>query len=383
MNKLTKANSKLSISENEYINLLQTAKTQIDAGRTTIALQVNSTANTTYWNLGKLLYESKIEGGYGSGVIKRLSVDLKNDYPDMGLSPRNLWNMKLFYERYKDSEQKLLHAVALLQWGHNLLLINKKLSDQETFYYATESIKKNWKRDLLLNAIKMDMYSAHKNEIRDNNFEQTLPALQAEQANEILRDSYNLGFLNVTQPIAELELEKRLVEKIKTFMLELGTGFTFIDNQHHLEYNNKEYFVDMLFFNRKLKCLVAIDLKIGEFKSEYVGKMNMYLSLLDKLEKEKDENQSIGIILCAEKDHLDVEIALQDVHKPIAVADYELIVPKKELQTLVLEEMNRTVEDAAELSMPSVKDAAELRVPNINNTTKSAHMKKFQKTKKD
>ena len=128
-------------------------------------------------------------------------------------------------------------------------------------------------------------------------------------------------------------------------MLELGKGFSFIDNQHHLEYNNKEYFVDILFFNRKLKCLVAVDLKIGEFKSEYVGKMNMYLSLLDKLEKEKDENQSIGIILCAEKDHLDVEIALQDVHKPIAVSDYELIVPKKELQTLVLEELNKTVEN--------------------------------------
>ncbi len=342
---IIKSKRKISISENEYTDLLKTAKSQIEFGRTTIALQVNSTANTTYWNLGKLLHERKIEGGYGSSVIERLSVDLKNDYPDMGLSPRNLWNMKLFYERYKNSDQKLLHVVAVLQWGHNLLLINKKLSDQETFYYATESIKKNWKRDLLLNAIKMDMYSAHKNEIRDNNFEQTLPALQAEQANEILRDSYNLGFLNVSEPIAELELEKRLVEKIKIFMLELGKGFSFIDNQHHLEYNNKEYFVDILFFNRKLKCLVAVDLKIGEFKSEYVGKMNMYLSLLDKLEKEEDENQSIGIILCAEKDHLDVEIALQDVHKPIAVSDYELIVPKKELQTLVLEELNKTVEN--------------------------------------
>ena len=186
------------------------------------------------------------------------------------------------------------------------------------------------------------MFASHKNELLDNNFSKTLPVLQSEQANEIFKDSYNLGFLSVTEPIAELELEKRLVEKIKTFMLELGTGFSFIGNQHRLEYNGKEYFVDMLFFNRKLKCLVAVELKIGEFKSEYVGKMNMYLSLLDKLEKEEDENQSIGIILCAEKDHLDVEIALQDVNKPIAVADYELIVPKKELQKLVLKEMKET-----------------------------------------
>jgi YHS domain-containing protein len=136
-----------------------------------------------------------------------------------------------------------------------------------------------------------------------------------------------------------LELERRLIEKIKLFMLELGRGFAFIGNQYRLEYNGKEYYVDMLFSNRKLNCLVAVDLKIGEFKSEYVGKMNMYLSLLDKLEKEERENQSIGVILCAEKDHLDVELALQDVNKPIAVSDYELIFPKKELQEMVMSEM--------------------------------------------
>ena len=226
-----------------------------------------------------------------------------------------------------------------MQWGHNLLLINKKLSDEETFYYATESVLKNWNRDLLLNAIKMDSYSLHKNELRDNNFSKTLPSVQAEQANAILKDSYNLGFLGITEPVVELELEKRIIEKIKIFMLELGRGFAYIGNQYRLEYNGKEYFVDLLFSNRKLNCLVAIDLKIGEFKSEYVGKMNMYLSLLDKLEKEESEKQSIGIILCAEKDHLDVELALQDVNKPIAVSDYELLIPKKELQTLVLNEM--------------------------------------------
>ena len=328
-----------NLTENEYTELLNTAKAQINAARNAIAVHVNSTANSTYWNIGKLLHEKKIEGGYGGNIINRLSIDLKQSFPDMGLSPRNLWNMKLFYERYIDSDKKLLQAVAVLQWGHNLLLINKKLSDEETFYYATESVLKNWNRDLLLNAIKMDSYSLHKNELRDNNFSKTLPAVQAEHANAILKDSYNLGFLGITEPVAELELEKRIIEKIKIFMLELGRGFAYIGNQYRLEYNGKEYFVDLLFSNRKLNCLVAIDLKIGEFKSEYVGKMNMYLSLLDKLEKEESEKQSIGIILCAEKDHLDVELALQDVNKPIAVSDYELLIPKKELQTLVLNEM--------------------------------------------
>lgn len=140
-----------NLTENEYIELLNIAKAQINAARNAIAVQVNSTANSTYWNIGKLLHEKKIEGGYGGNVINRLSVDLKQSFPDMGLSPRNLWNMKLFYERYIDSDKKLLQAVAVLQWGHNLLLINKKLFDEETFYYATESVLKNWNRDLLLN----------------------------------------------------------------------------------------------------------------------------------------------------------------------------------------------------------------------------------------
>ena len=139
-----------NLTENEYTELLNTAKAQINAARNAIAVQVNSTANSTYWNLGKLLHEKKIEGGYGGNVINRLSVDLKQSFPDMGLSPRNLQNMKLFYERYIDSDKKLLQAVAVLQWGHNLLLINKTLSDEETFYYATESVLKNWNRDLLL-----------------------------------------------------------------------------------------------------------------------------------------------------------------------------------------------------------------------------------------
>ena len=333
--------TEIAIPETDYADLLNTAVSQIQASRNAIAIQVNTAAMTTYWNLGKLLYDRKIEGGYGSNVIQRLSVDLKASFPDMGLSPRNLWYMKRFYERYCTSDKKLQRAVAVLSWRTNVLLIEKRLSDDEVFYYASEAIQKGWNKDLLLNAIKMNMYAAHKDEQRDNNFLNALPQEQAKQANDILRDSYNLGFLGVTEPIAERELENRLVERIRRFILELGKGFSFIGSQYRVEYNQKEYFVDMLLFNRKLRSLVAIDLKIGEFKSEYIGKMNMYLSILDKQEREIDENQSIGLILCAEKDHLDVEIALQDINKPIAVAEYELLIPKSELQALVIEEMNR------------------------------------------
>lgn len=143
----------------------------------------------------------------------------------------------------------------------------------------------------------------------------------------------------MTQSVREKELEQRLVEKIKHFVLELGKGFTFIGNQHRLEYNGKEYFVDILLYHRGLRSLVALELKIGAFKPEYVGKMNFYLGLLDRLEKQPEENPSIGIILCADKDHLDVEIALQDIHKPIGVAEYQLLLPTKELEIMLMNEL--------------------------------------------
>jgi predicted nuclease of restriction endonuclease-like (RecB) superfamily len=332
------------LNQPEYSEILRQAVAEIHTARNVVAKQLANAANSVYWSLGKLLFEKQLAEGYGSGVVKQLSVDLKNEFPDMGLSPRNLWDMKRFYERYHLADQKLRQAVAVLPWGHNLLLINKVQSLSAVAFYANEVLTKGWSRDWLLNAIKMDSYGRAQNQIVSNNFSQILPALNADYANEVFKSSYNLGFLGITEPVKELELEKRLIAKIKNFILELGKGFTFIGNQHRLEYNNKEYFVDMLFFHRGLRSLVAIELKIGSFKAEYVGKMNLYLSLLDKLEKGENENPSIGIILCADRDHLDVEIALQDINKPIGVAEYQLLLPKDALQTLLVNEIKASEE---------------------------------------
>ncbi|TDE13219.1 MULTISPECIES: PDDEXK nuclease domain-containing protein [Dyadobacter] len=328
------------LDDAEYGEILRQAINQIRTARFVIAKQVNSSTQSIYWSLGKLLSEKQLEEGYGSGVVKQLSIDLKNEFPDMGLSPRNLWNMKRFYERYYQADTKLLQAVAVLPWGHNLLLMDKLQSLEAARFYANETLTKGWSRDLLLNAIKMDSYSQAQKQIKTHNFDHTLLEAHAEYANEVFRSTYNLGFLGITEPVKELELENRLIAKIRSFILELGKGFSFIGNQYRLEYNAKEYFVDMLFFHRGLRSLVAIDLKIGSFKAEYVGKMNLYLSLLDRLEKSENENSSIGIILCADKDHLDVEIALQDINKPIGVAEYQLLLPKAELQSLILNELN-------------------------------------------
>lgn len=335
----------LNIHTAEYSNILLQAVQEIRTARIVVAKQINSSIQSSYWNLGKLLYEKQLEEGYGSGVVNQLSIDLKKEFPDMGLSPRNLWDMKRFYERYHLADAKLRQAVAVLPWGHNLLLINKLQSLEAVEFYANQTLEKGWSRDLLLNAIKMDSFGQMQKQIKSHNFNETLPIPNADYANTVFKDNYNLGFLSITEPVRELELEKRLIEKIKSFILELGKGFSFIGNQHRLEYNGKEYFVDMLFFHRGLRSLVAIELKIGSFKAEYAGKMNLYLSLLDKLEKAENENQSIGIILCADKDHLDVEIALQDINKPIGVADYQLLLPKDKLQNLLIDEINKSEEN--------------------------------------
>jgi len=299
--------------------------------------------------LGKLLSEKKIEKGHGAGVVERLSIDLKTEFPEMGLSPRNLWNMKRFFERYKDASSKLLQAVAVLPWGHNLLLLDKLQNNDEALFYADKVTNLGWSRDILLNYLKANAYDAERNLPKSHNFSTALPDVLAQQANEMLKSSYNLGFLGLTQSVKEKELELRLVEKIKQFVLELGKGFTFIGNQYRLEFNKKEYFIDMLLYQRNMCCLAALELKIGSFKPEYIGKMNFYLSLLDKLEKQEHENPSIGIILCADKDHLDVEIALQDVHKPIGVAEYQLLLSTKELETIIINELKNESEESNKL----------------------------------
>lgn len=327
----------------DYEEMLLQAINHIRDGRNYLAKQISSTISSVYWNIGKLLFDRHLEEGYGSGVVKQLSVDLKREFPDMGLSPRNLWYMKRFYERYYQADTKLQRSVAVLPWRHNVLLLDKQVSDEKVIFYSNEVIEKGWSQEMLLNAIKMDTF-AFQQQLKSNNFEEILPKPHSKFANEVFRNSYNLGFLGVVDPMLEMNLEKRLVERIKQFILELGKGFSFIGNQYCLEFNNKEYFVDMLFFHRKLRSLVAIELKVGGFKPEYVGKMNFYLTLLDRLEKSTDENPSIGIILCAEKDHLEVEVALQDIHKPIGVAVYQLL-PQEELQRIILNEINRPIDN--------------------------------------
>jgi len=342
------------ISNNNYEVMLREIILEVKMTRIVIANRLSASVTQLYWNIGKRLSAEKFEKGYGGKVVEQLSVDLRIEFPDIeGFSPRSLWDMKRLYDFYTEDDNILPQPVAVsdnnilpqvvaeLPWGHNRLILSKIKDKQEALYYAEAAVKMGWTRNVLLHFIKSDTYHNAKELPKLHNFETTLPVHLRDQADEILKNTYNLGFLGITHQIKERELERRLVEKIKLFLLELGEGFSFIGNQHRIILHQKEYFVDLLFFNRKIKSLIAIDLKIGAFEPEYIGKMNHYLGLLDDQMKMPDENPSIGIILCAEKDNIDVEIALRDFLKPIGVAEYKTIFPENEIKSMIRRELNQ------------------------------------------
>jgi len=334
------------IKDIDYRKILRQVIFEIKSSRIIVANRINSSMIQMYSNIGKRLSVKGLEEGYGSGVVKRLSIDLKSEFPDMtGFSPRNLWDMKRFYEFYSHEDEKLRQAAALLPWMHNVLIISKVKTVDEARFYLESASQMGWSRNVLLNFIKADTYKNSRLLPKQHNFEKALPEHLQEQAEEMLKNTYSLDFLGIKQAVKERELEKRLVEKIKLFLLELGYGFTFIGNQYRITLGQKEYYIDLLFFHRKLKALVAIDLKIGGFEPEYIGKMNHYLGLLDDQVRMKDENPSIGIILCADRDNVEVELALRDVNKPIGVAEYQLQLPERELKELISNEMKEDFEE--------------------------------------
>jgi len=310
-----------NMAEKEYIIFLNEIKSRIVKARIQAIRSVNKELIKLYWDIGKSIVERQKQFGWGKRVVEQLSLDLINEYENFkGFSSDNLWRMRMFYLEYRD-EQKLAQLVPELPWGHNILIMQKVKDIKEREYYIISSINFGWSRNTLLNQIKADAYKLSQRQ-KTHNFPKALPLHLSEQADESMKSVYNLDFLGITKPVLERELEKRLIEKLKQFILELGYGFSFLGNQYRLTLGDNEYFVDLLFFNRKLKCLVAVELKTGRFEPEYAGKMDFYLHLLDEQVKLKDEQPSIGIILCAEKDNIVVEYALKSVKKPIGVAEY-------------------------------------------------------------
>lgn len=283
------------------------------------------------FELGKIIVKNQNKHNWGKSIVDALSKDMNKQIDGVkGYSPQNLWRMRQFYLEYKE-EPELLNLTLKIPWGQNLLILHKIKDKTEKEYYLTATDKLGWSRAVLLNQIKANAYQYHLLNNKTTNFEKTLPIHFAEQANEALKSEYNLDFLGITKPVLERELENKLVANIRDLLLELGYGFSFIGNQFKLKLNHKEYLIDLLFYNRILKCLVAIELKTAEFVPEFAGKMNFYLELLDAQEKLPEDNPSIGIILCLEKDNIEVEFALRPSNKPIGISEYRLTneLPKK------------------------------------------------------
>ncbi len=276
------------------------------------------------FEIGRIIVENQKKNKWGQSIVNTLSKDINKQIDGVkGYSPQNLWRMRQFYLEY-ENEPELLEMAMIIPWGQNMLIIQQLKDNKERRYYLEATNKLGWSRAVLLNQIKANAYQHQLTNKKASNFNEALPVHLSEQANEALKSEYNLDFLGITKPILEKELENRLIENIRDLLLELGYGFSFIGNQYRLKLNQKEYFIDLLFYHRILKCLIAIELKTVEFEPEFAGKMNFYLELLDEQEKQADDNPSIGIILCPLKDNLEVEYALRTSNKPIGVSAYKL-----------------------------------------------------------
>jgi len=243
--------------QNNYTNFLEEIKTTISKAKLQVVRTVNKQLISLYWNIGSIIVSRQAEYKWGKSVVEQLAKDLHYEYPDIkGFSARNLWDMRRFYMVYKD-DKFLRQAVAEIPWSHNLMILNMVKTVQERKYYIRAVKKMGWTRNVLLNQIKADAYKRHKLMPKTHNFAKVLPVHLAEQADETIKSEYNMEFLGIARPVLEKKLEKRLLEKIKHFILELGYGFTFIGNQYCLKISDKEYYIDLLFFNRKLKSLVV------------------------------------------------------------------------------------------------------------------------------
>lgn len=275
-----------------------------------------------YWELGKSVVEQQESAGWGDSVLIRISKDLMHDFPEMkGFSQRNLYRMRSFYLAYREDFEILPQAVAKIPWGHNIALLEKVKEPVERAWYVTQTLAFGWSRAILIHQIESALY--HRQGKAMSNFEKALPPLQSDLARETLKDQYKFDFLMLGSEALERDLENALLSHIRSFLLELGVGFAFVGNQYHLEVDDQDFYIDLLFYHLRLRCFVIIELKTTEFKPEHAGKMNFYLSAVDDLLRHPDDKPSIGMILCKDnKNKVVVEYALRDTNKPIGVAEY-------------------------------------------------------------
>jgi predicted nuclease of restriction endonuclease-like (RecB) superfamily len=305
-----------------YATWLADLKVSIRETRLRAVLAVNSELIGLYWRIGRDIRDRQAGHGWGAKVVDRLAADLRAEFPDSrGFSSANLRYMRAFADAWPDPAI-LQRVVGKLPWGQNIELLAVKDSAAR-LWYAEAALEHGWSRPVL--AAQIDTQAHARQGKALTNFARVLPPATSDLAQQVLKDPYQFDFLTLRQAARERDVERALITRVKDLLLELGKGFTFIGSQHHLEVGGQDFYVDLLFYHRKLRCLVAVDLKTGPFQPEHAGKMNFYLAALDDHDREPDDNPSIGLILCRERNRVVVEYALRGVDAPIGVARYQLM----------------------------------------------------------
>ena len=353
----------------DYQSLLTDIKARIRNAQTKAALAINAEMIMLYWDIGKTVNQLQNEQGWGATVTARLANDIKNELPELkGFSERNLKFMVQFYKEHNSDEligkqavsqlentnqtntEFVKQAVSQIPWGHNILLMQKIKEKNIRLWYVQQTVLNGWSRDVLSLMIKSNLHFRQGEAI--NNFSKTLPDPQSDLVKETLKDPYIFDFITIAQPFTERELETELVKHVERFLLELGAGFAFVGRQYKLAVSDQDFYLDLLFYHLKMRCFVVIDLKRGDFKPEYAGKMNFYCSAVDDLIKHPTDKPTIGLILCQTKNKVMAEYALRDMNKPIGISEFELTrsLPKNLLSSLpTIEEIENELKNDRDL----------------------------------
>ena len=306
----------------EYLNFKNEITARIRSTQYEALKAVNKEMIALYWEVGKRITEQQTALGWGKSVVENLSRDIQKEFPGIkGFGVSNMWDMARFYTEYQSNEI-LQPLVGEISWSKHIVILTKCKETQQRQFYILATKKYGWTKDVLINKIEAKTYENYL--LGQSNFDITLPDSIKNQAILALKDEYTFDLVGLAEEHSEYELEQAIIKNIRAFLMEFGTDFSFIGNQYRLEVDGKEYFIDLLLYNRRLQAMIAIELKIGEFQPEYKGKMEFYLNILNDTVKLPHENPAIGIIICKSKSRMIVEYALKSSNMPIGVATYSL-----------------------------------------------------------
>jgi predicted nuclease of restriction endonuclease-like (RecB) superfamily len=310
----------MEVNKSEYKLFFDEIKEQIRKSQYKAMKLVNKALIDLYWTIGKMIVLKQEKQGWGKSIVEVLAQDLQKEFPGVqGYSISNLWRMRSFYIEYH-SDTNLAPLVREIGWSHNIVIFEKCKEALEREYYIKLTKQFGWTKAVLIHQIENKNYE--KFLMNQTNFEKTIAADYRDQAKLAIKDEYSFDFLEMSEDYRERELELGLLKNIRKFLMEMGSDFAFMGNQYRMIVEDDEFFIDLLLYHRRLKSMIAIDLKVVKFKPEFIGQMQFYLTALDEQIKDEHENPSIGIIICKEKNRTVVEYALKDVNKPIGVATY-------------------------------------------------------------